>query len=39
VHKKFWGKIRRKDTLERPRRRWKNNVKIDLNEIRWKDFD
>jgi hypothetical protein len=33
------GKPERKRPLGRPRRRWEDNVKIDLSEIRWGDMD
>jgi hypothetical protein len=33
------GKPKRKSTLERPRRRWVNNFKMDLTEIGWGDTD
>jgi hypothetical protein len=29
------GKARRKETLRRPRRRWVDNIKMDLREIGW----
>jgi hypothetical protein len=29
----FWWEIRRKRPLERPRHRWKDNIKMDLREI------
>jgi hypothetical protein len=29
------GKTRRKKPLRRPRRRWMDNIKIDLREIGW----
>jgi hypothetical protein len=31
----FGGKARRKETLGRPKRRWVDNIKMDLREIRW----
>jgi hypothetical protein len=31
----FDGKARRKNTLERPRRRWEDGIKMDLREIGW----
>jgi hypothetical protein len=33
------GKPEGKRPLGRPRRRWVNNIKIDLREIRWDDMD
>jgi hypothetical protein len=33
IHVIFCGKARRKRPLGRPRRRWENNIKIDLREI------
>ena len=29
------GKPERKRTLARPRRRWEDNIKMDLQEVRW----
>ena len=29
----WWGKPERKQPLGRPRRRWKDNIKIDLHEV------
>jgi hypothetical protein len=26
-------------SLERPRHRWKDNIKIDFEEVRWRDRD
>jgi hypothetical protein len=31
----FGGKARRKRPLERPRRRWEDEIKMDLKEIGW----
>jgi hypothetical protein len=31
----FGGKARRKKSLERPRRRWEDGIKMDLREIGW----
>jgi hypothetical protein len=31
----FGGKARRKESLERPRGRWKNGIRMDLREIGW----
>jgi hypothetical protein len=33
------GKPERKTPLGRPRRRWVDNIKIDLKEIGWNDID
>jgi hypothetical protein len=33
------GKTRRKKTLERPKRRWVNNIKMDLKEMGWDGID
>jgi hypothetical protein len=33
------GKPERKKPLGRPRRRWVDNIKIDLGEVRWGDLD
>jgi hypothetical protein len=33
------GKPERKKSLERPRRRWVDNIKIDLREIGWDGMD
>ena len=35
----WWGKSERKRPLERPRRRWKDNIKMDLQEVRWRSMD
>jgi hypothetical protein len=35
----FGGKARRKIPLGRARRRWENNIKIDLREIGWGGMD
>jgi hypothetical protein len=37
--KDIGGKARRKGPLGRPRRRWVDNIKIDLREIRWDVMD
>jgi hypothetical protein len=31
------GKARGKDTTRRPRRRWVNNIRMDLGEVEWGD--
>jgi hypothetical protein len=33
VHRVLMGKPEGKRPLERPRRRWENNIKIDLQEV------
>jgi hypothetical protein len=33
------GKARRKETLGRPKRRWVDNIKMDLREIEWDGVD
>jgi hypothetical protein len=33
------GKPERKRPLGRPRRRWVNNIKMDLKDIRWDGMD
>jgi hypothetical protein len=33
------GKKEEKRPLGRPRRRWENNIKMDLREIEWGDVD
>jgi hypothetical protein len=33
------GKLERKNPLGRPRRRWVDNIKIDLREIEWGGVD
>jgi hypothetical protein len=33
------GKAGRKETIGRPRRRWVENIKIDLREIGWEGMD
>jgi hypothetical protein len=35
AHKILVGKPKGKRPLGRPRRRWVNNIKIDLRQIRW----
>ena len=29
----WWGKLRERDHLGRPRRRWEDNIKMDLQEM------
>jgi hypothetical protein len=33
------GNLERKRPLGRPRRRWVNNIKMDLREIEWSGMD
>ena len=35
----WWGKPDGKRPLERPRRRWEDNVKMDLQELGWVGMD
>jgi hypothetical protein len=35
----FGGKSRRKETLRRPKHRWKDNIKMDLRELGWVSMD
>jgi hypothetical protein len=36
VHTAFrWGDLNKKKTLERPRHRWEDNIKVDLKEVGW----
>jgi hypothetical protein len=35
VFRVLWGNLRGRRPLERPRRRWKDNIKIDLLEVGW----
>jgi hypothetical protein len=39
AHRILVGKSEGKRTLGRPRRRWVNNIKMDLTEIDWGDMD
>jgi hypothetical protein len=37
---RIWvGKPEEKRPLERPRRRWEDNIRMDLREIAWGDMD
>jgi hypothetical protein len=29
----WWGNLREKRTLTRPKRRWENNIKVDFQEV------
>jgi len=33
----WWGDLRERP-LGRPRRRWEDNIKMDLQKVRWKDW-
>jgi len=35
LHRVLVGKPEGKRPVERPRRRWKDNIKMDLREVRW----
>jgi hypothetical protein len=35
VNKGFGGKARKKETIIRTRRRWANNIKMHVKEIKW----
>jgi len=35
----WWRKLRERDSLERPRRRWEDNVKVDMIKISWKGLN
>jgi hypothetical protein len=39
VYRILVGKLERKKPLRRPRRRWVDNIKIDIREIRWDGMD
>jgi hypothetical protein len=40
VHTGFWwGDLREGDHLERPKHRWEDNIKIDLQEVGWGGMD
>jgi hypothetical protein len=40
LHTKFWSEnLKGKTPRGRFRRRWKDNIKMDLKEIRWGDVD
>jgi hypothetical protein len=36
---RFWWDSQKKLTLGRPRRRWEDNIEIDLREIGWASMD
>jgi hypothetical protein len=35
----WWGKPEGKRPLRRPKRRWMDNIRIDLGEVGWGDVD
>jgi hypothetical protein len=35
----WWGNLRGKRPLGRPRRRWEDNMKMDLQEVGWEGMD
>jgi hypothetical protein len=35
----FGGKIRRKETTRRSKRRWEDEIKMDIRETGWKDVE
>jgi hypothetical protein len=39
VYKVLAGKLERKRPLGRPRRRWKDGIRMDLREIGWEGVD
>ena len=39
MHKVLVGKPEGRRSLERPRRRFVNNIKMDLREVGWRDMD
>jgi hypothetical protein len=39
TYKTSVGKPERKRPLGRPRRRWEDNIRMDVREIWWKDVD
>jgi hypothetical protein len=39
MHTGYGVKARRKETTRRPRRRWVDNIKMDLREIGWNGMD
>jgi hypothetical protein len=32
----LWGKLREKSPIERPRCRWKENIKLNLQDMGWR---
>jgi hypothetical protein len=39
MHIGFWWEIQKEEPLGRPRRRWVDNIKLDLREIEWGGMD
>jgi hypothetical protein len=40
VHKELWWEnLRGKRPLGRPRHRWEDNIKMDLQEVEWRIFE
>jgi len=39
MHTRFRGKMKGRSPLRRPRRRWVNNIKMDLPEVEWEGVD
>jgi hypothetical protein len=40
IHTGFWwGHLKGKSPLARPRHRWENNIKMDVNEVGWEGTD
>jgi len=40
VHKgNWWGDLREKRPLGRPRHKWESNIKLDLQEVEGEDMD
>jgi hypothetical protein len=35
ANRNFVGKLERKKLLDKPRRRWEDNIKINLQKVRW----
>ena len=35
----WWGNLRAKKSLSRPRRRWEDNIKTDIQEVGYVDMD
>jgi hypothetical protein len=35
----WWGCLRERHQIVRPRRRWKNNIKMNIQELGWNDMD
>jgi hypothetical protein len=34
-HRVLTGKMRKRDHLEKPRRRWEDNIKMDVRKVGW----